>query len=244
MSKPDIPRLATRIGTPQANLREVDRHPCHLKAQWRCLGSQEDNLHTAVVQDISLHGVGLIVTGCLERGNILVVTLQGVPERLARPFLVRVRRVSAHAGGSWMIGCTWVTKLDREALEALRESACPQQRGGGKLSSASSQGSSVLNRRSSPRRQGASVAVLISRPNGPSEKMTGCVLDRSLGGLSLSVSRPFLAGTILQLRPSHASQGLCCVRVQVKHCSPLRKQWRLGCQFMETPTAEALLLLG
>lgn len=244
MSKPDSPRLAAPTGTPQANLREVDRHPCHLKALWRCLGSPEDKLHTAEVQDISHHGVGLIVNGSLERGNVLLVTLQGAPERLALPLLVRVRRVSAHPGGSSMIGCTWVTKLDREALQALRESARPPQPGKYTPTSVPSQESRVVNRRSSPRRQGASVAVQISRPNGPSETITGCVLDRSLGGLSLSVSRPFLAGTILQLRPTHASQGLCCVRVRVKHCSPLGKQWRLGCQFIETPSSEALLLLG
>jgi hypothetical protein len=244
MSKPDIPRRAARTGAPPANRRQVDRHPCHLKAQWRCLGSEEDNLHTAEVQDISHHGVGLIVNDRLERGNVLHVTLQGVPERLARPFLVRVRRVRAHPGGSWMIGCTWVTKLDREALQALRESARPPQPGRGELSSAPSPGSRLVNRRSSPRRQGASVAVLIFRPNDPSEKIAGCVLGRSLGGLSLSTSRPFLAGTVLQLYPTHASPGLCCVRVRVKHCSPLGKEWRLGCQFMGTATSEDLLLFG
>jgi hypothetical protein len=239
-----MPRLAARTGTPAANRRELDRHPCHLKAQWRCLGSEEDNLHTADVQDISHHGVGLVVNGCLQRGNVLRVTLHGVPERLARPLLVRVRRVTAHPGGSWMIGCTWVTKLDQEALQALREAARPPQPGGGELSSALCRGSSLVNRRSSPRRQGASVAVLICRLSDPSEKMAGWVLGRSLGGLSLSVSRPFLAGSVLQLRPSHASPGLCSVRVQVKHCSPHGKQWRLGCQFLGKPTSEELLLFG
>jgi hypothetical protein len=244
MSKPDMHRLAARTGTPPANRREVDRHPCPLKALWRCLGSQEDNLHTAEVQDISHRSVGLVVTGRLERGHVLVVTLQGVPERLARPFLVRVRRVTAHPGDSWMIGCTWVTKLDREALQALRESARSPQPGGGELSSTLSQGSSHLERRSLPRRQGASVAVLIFRLSDPAEKIAGCVLGRSLGGLSLSVSRPFLAGTVLQLRPTCDSQGVCSVRVRVKHCSQLGKQWRLGCQFMGTPTAAELLQFG
>ena len=244
MSKPDITRLAASAGTPSANRREVDRHPCHLKAQWRCLGSQEDDLHTAEVQDLSHHGVRLVVNGCLERGNVLLVTLQGVPERLARPLVVRVRRVTAHPGGGWIIGCTWVTKLDREALRALREPTNPPQLGGDELASTPSQGSSVVNRRSSLRRQRASVAVLICRPNDPSERIPGWVLDRSQGGLSLSVSRPFLAGTVLQLRPTHASPRSCSVRVRVKHCSPLEKQWRLGCQFMGTPTSEELLLFG
>ena len=244
MSKPEVSGTTARTGTPPTNGRAVERHPCRLKAQWRRLGSQEDRLDTAEVSDISQNGLALVVNTCLERGNVLLVTLEGVPEQLARPMLVRARRVTARPGGGWMVGCTWVTKLDKEALQALREPVSSPQEGGAEPSSAPSNRSGLPDRRPSPRRRGASVAVLIVRPNDPSERVEGWVLDRSLGGLGLSVSRPFLAGTVLEICPTHPPSGLRWVRVRVKYCSPLGKQWRLGCQFVGAPSSEMLLLFG
>ncbi len=245
MSKPELPRTTVRTGKPSANGRAAERHPCRLKAQWRCLGSQEENLHTAEVSDISHNGVAMIVNSRLERGHVLLVTLEGVPERLARPFLVRVRRATTRPGGSCSIGCTWVTKLDPEAVEALRESASsPQPVRTSEPPSPPSSGTDVPDRRPSPRRRGASVAVMVVRLNDPSEKIEGWVLDRSLGGLGLSMPRPFHTGTILELCPTHAPPGVRWVRARVKHCAPLGKRWRLGCQYIGTPTSEMLLLFG
>jgi hypothetical protein len=70
------------------------------------------------VWDLSRRGLGLVVDVCLQRGDILGVVLEGLPERL-----VRVRRTTAQPGDSWLAGCMFITELGKEELQAVLASA-------------------------------------------------------------------------------------------------------------------------
>jgi hypothetical protein len=244
--KPNTPLPADRAGTPFArNRRAAERHPCNLVAWWRRLGSPEDDLCAAGVWDITRNGVGLVIASRMQRGDVLLVTLQDPCGRFSQPLLVRVRRATAQPAGDWAAGCTFVTELGEGQLRALLGPASPPEPGPEcKPSPGLLRPNGREERRSTPRRRGVHVPVLFVRPHNPAEVFEGEVLDRSGGGLNLSAPHPFSPGALLQLCPAPAPEGLPWVPVQIRHCSPEGRRWRLGCQFLGAPPTDVLLLFG
>jgi hypothetical protein len=246
MLKLNTSRPADRVATPAArNRRKAERHPCNLVAWWRRLASPAEELCTAGVWDISYEGVGLATASQLQCGDVLLVMLQDRRGRFSPPLLARVRRVTTQPDGGWATGCTFVTKLGEGQLGALLKfSSLPKPVPGCKPSPGLLRPNHDRERRSAPRRWGGRVAVLLARPQDPAEVFEGEVLDRSQGGLNLSVPRPFSPGAVLQVFPAQAPEGLRWVPVQVRHCSPEGRRWRLGCQFLGALPSEILLLFG
>src|SRR5438067_13902101 len=101
---------------------------------------------------------------------------------------------------------------------------------------------SPSERRTSPRRAGASVTVCIAGPLVGAFEAN--VLDRSIQGLGLSAPRPVARGTLLRVRPTHAPTHTPWVQVRVKNCQKRGLRWMLGCQFLQTPSWDVLLLFG
>ncbi len=103
---------------------------------------------------------------------------------------------------------------------------------------------SMHERRSTPRRKGNPVSVLIADGSETDAPFQGWVVDRSAGGLRLLVDEAVPAGTLLKVRPSKAHAAFAWIQVKVKSCYPERKSWNLGCQFLEKITWEDLQLFG
>jgi len=100
-----------------------------------------------------------------------------------------------------------------------------------------------LDRREAPRRR-KQVKVLVTDAEGRGEPATAWVIDRSVGGLCLSVSQETAPGTMLGVRPAGAPQEVPWVAVEVKSCRPVENTWELGCQFLRTPSYGVLMLFG
>ncbi len=98
-------------------------------------------------------------------------------------------------------------------------------------------------RRQSPRSPGG-VPVHIASADALPEPIAGWVLDRSAGGLCLSVERPVRKGTVLTVRPTKAPPGTPPVHVRVQRCQPDNWRWSLGCSFIQAPPANVLGLFG
>jgi hypothetical protein len=71
---------------------------------------------------------------------------------------------------------------------------------------------------------------------------TGWVRDRSPGGLGLATERPLDVGTWLRVRPTIVPDDVAWVDVLVKDVRPQGPRWVLGCQFVEVPPRELLML--
>jgi hypothetical protein len=99
-------------------------------------------------------------------------------------------------------------------------------------------------RRSSLRRPGNPVAVLVANATGSTKTWDGWVLDRSRGGLRLAVRKPMAVGTLLQVRTTHDPECAPWVQLRVKQCRQRDKVWVLGCQFVQMPPLNVLLLFG
>lgn len=100
------------------------------------------------------------------------------------------------------------------------------------------------DRRAALRRGGNPVAILISDAEARAKPSPGWVIDRSTGGLCLSVSEAVVEGTILSVRTSNAPETIPWVQLEVKNCRAVGGEYELGCQFVRTPPWSVLLLFG
>jgi len=97
-------------------------------------------------------------------------------------------------------------------------------------------------RRQAPRRWGDPVQVFISDGGPATEPVRGWIMNRSAGGLGLSSAQPALEGALLSVRIAIAPETIPWTFLQVKSCIPSTGRWILGCQFVETPPREVLLM--
>ncbi|MBY0524274.1 MAG: PilZ domain-containing protein [Gemmataceae bacterium] len=91
----------------------------------------------------------------------------------------------------------------------------------------------VMERRASPRVRGKQHVFIYDPVDALEEVYGGWILDRSRGGVCLSVKRADIeTGNLLVLRPTSAeSPGIA---VRVKNCRPQDGIVLLGCQFVRS----------
>jgi hypothetical protein len=102
----------------------------------------------------------------------------------------------------------------------------------------------TAEQRKASRRLVCGVEVRIVDAQPPVESVVGWVMDRSAGGLGLSVDKAVSVGTILRLLPCQAPAGTACLEVRVKRCQREDCRWTLGCRFVQVPSAEVQKYLG
>jgi|SRR6516164_7499178 hypothetical protein len=100
--------------------------------------------------------------------------------------------------------------------------------------------STTPEKRKAKRRRGALVKVLIRDIEEKFPPYDGLVTDRSIGGLTILVSEPVPAGTHLKLRGANSSEMMLWVQAKVKTCTPDGIDWRLGCQFLQSPPSAVM----
>jgi len=103
---------------------------------------------------------------------------------------------------------------------------------------------SATERRDSFRRKGAYVKVDLADAAGKEVLGAAWVLNRSAGGLRLQVEQAFEAGSIISVRPVHATNGMPWVQAEVKCCKRQGDEWEIGCQFLRRPSWSMMLLFG
>jgi hypothetical protein len=103
---------------------------------------------------------------------------------------------------------------------------------------------SYSDRRSSVRREGAPIKILVSSPAFQRGQDCGYVLDRSTGGLRIALGTAVAAGTSLLVRATHAPDTVPWVTVLVRSCKHTGQHHELGCEFEKTPPWNVLLLFG
>jgi hypothetical protein len=92
-------------------------------------------------------------------------------------------------------------------------------------------------KRSSPRFVARSSHVQVTESPGHATAIEGVLLNRSLGGLGLSVDRQFQSGKILHVKVGGDAEAAGWVRVEVRYCRFERGRWTLGCKFLDEALA-------
>jgi hypothetical protein len=103
---------------------------------------------------------------------------------------------------------------------------------------------SYADRRSSIRREGPPVRVLLASPTFRNGVGEGYVLDRSTGGLRIAVADAVAPGSVLQVRAVNAPDTVGFVTILIRSCRPSSDFFELGCEFEATPPWNVLLLFG
>lgn len=107
-----------------------------------------------------------------------------------------------------------------------------------------SPGSELEERRLSPRRRKLLRVLLIHAGSSSKVPFPGWVVDRSLGGMCLSVDHPIDAGEILIVRRPNAPDKTPWVELCVQSLRTKEDTWEIGCSFVRTPTWEILIQFG
>lgn len=103
---------------------------------------------------------------------------------------------------------------------------------------------SYSDRRGAVRRDGPPVGVMVSSQTFRGRVESGFVLDRSTGGLRLSLRVAVATGIALQVKAEHAPETTPWVTVVVRNCRHAGQHYELGCEFDKTPPWNVLLLFG
>jgi hypothetical protein len=116
--RPDVPpEDSTEL--PQTHDRRVSvRYARRLEMLWQLLGLSSRDLTQARVFDVSTSGVGLLLDRPLAVNALLVLRL---PTRTAGwgSHLVRVKRCTEQADGTFQVGCGFVKPLTPGQLQGL-----------------------------------------------------------------------------------------------------------------------------
>jgi len=99
------------------------------------------------------------------------------------------------------------------------------------------------DRRADLRRKGNPIDVDLSDPRGRIEPFSGWVWDRSRGGLGINVQMEIPVGTVLIARP-RINHNTFSVPIEVRCCRPSREGYIIGCQFVQAPPWNVLMLFG
>lgn len=100
------------------------------------------------------------------------------------------------------------------------------------------------DKRQAERRLGGNVALKVADAEGKPKKYQGWVVDRSEGGLAISVQESLAAGTILRVRPVMTGELVPWIPVEVRNCRVRGGCWEVGCRFVEPPNANVLVFFG
>ena len=103
---------------------------------------------------------------------------------------------------------------------------------------------SPTQKRQSFRRDGNPTRIQVAPAGDTSNPAIGYVLDRSTGGLGMSVDQEVAPGTILSVRPASGPDVTPWYDVEVLRCKHDGEAWHLSCKFVKTPPYSILLLFG
>jgi hypothetical protein len=102
----------------------------------------------------------------------------------------------------------------------------------------------MTERRRSPRRWGLPIEVVLCQNVPGARQFRGWIVNRAEGGLGLTLPELIPVGTQLLVRVHNAPQSVPWTAVEVKSCSFQVNRWIAGCQFVEQPSREVMLLFG
>jgi hypothetical protein len=96
----------------------------------------------------------------------------------------------------------------------------------------------IPERRQSPRRWGDPVQVLITDYYHAEHPLKGWTVNRSPGGLGLSVPEAILVGSVIKIRATLAPEAIPWIDLEVKNCNPVAGRWELNCMYVGPPAEE------
>jgi hypothetical protein len=111
----DLERGSTTTIDRRASVRYLSEHDAVTHGR----ASSNDVCLTAKIQDISHHGIGLILNEPVKAGTILNVELHGTPNRVPCFLLARVMWTGERPDGTLLAGCQFSRSLTENELNSI-----------------------------------------------------------------------------------------------------------------------------
>jgi c-di-GMP-binding flagellar brake protein YcgR len=99
--------------------RQSVRFPSSLDAICWQPGSPRGEPWSAIVENISVGGIGLLCRRPIVEGSLFLIKLQNNFVDMSSPMHARAVHVSAKGEESWLIGCQFLHELDEKQAEDL-----------------------------------------------------------------------------------------------------------------------------
>jgi hypothetical protein len=240
MSAP-TPSAATQSPPPRLNVecRVTERQPCDLQTFCQPVAAREDHdvKWPAVVRDVSTRGVGLVLGRRFERGTALAIEIPKIGAYPGDTLLAKVIHATPLGGGTWLLGCRFVSDLSDDGLMGLMRLARAQQ----------------------TRLAVNGPAAVAERPTilaaqKPTSLISGITLEGTTAKgrvgrvpvrrLYLAGSWPVPAGTVLRVRVANQGGQHPPVRIRVTRCTLEGDRWTVTYTFADPPSPEMMHLLG
>jgi hypothetical protein len=189
---------------------------------------------------VSVGGVRLHLRRRFEAGAGLAIELPGPDDAPPATVLARVVHIHGQEDGSWVLGCSFVSRLSDDELKALLGVA-----GEGEVG-VLGDSAPELGEAPPPPQGAVGPSSLIGKQLATDVYFQGtfgggAVVRRFIKRLALPQSWPLPAGTIitLQLPPDGRP-----VRLLVDFCGQLGGRWVLFCTFLDIRPADVLRYFG
>ncbi len=98
--------------------RASERFPVNADASCSFLSPVVEDFGPAKILNLSMEGIGLLVSRPVEPGTLLSVTLENVAKHFVRTILVRVVHTTPQLG-NYLVGGTFTTPLPYQDLTTL-----------------------------------------------------------------------------------------------------------------------------
>jgi hypothetical protein len=190
---------------------------------------------SANVYDVSLGGIGLVVSRRFERGTALAVEVPELHSDQCYTTFAKVMHVRRLDDGSWLHGCAFVGELSEDGLKALQRPAA-----GGEPAPEPLPADRPQETPAAP--ADARARSVVRRVQLYARLSDGRIVSRFVKQLSLSGPWPLPKGTVLTGWVAKGPATRAAVRMKVRSCSPEGDAWRLVCKLMDSPPERVVQL--
>ena len=183
----------------------------------------------ARVRDVSSGGLGLVLQRRFERGAGLAIDLPATDDSPACTILARVMNVRSERGGTWLLGCAFLSPLSEEELLTLRGSIPEDSPQSQPVAPSATKAAAILD-------QGKCLSGVHFRGRLPA----GGIIHRYIKTLDVGAVWPPQEGSTFGLRFRGPAGEAPAARVRIDACRSSQSGWVLECTFLTEPSAGLL----
>ena len=104
---------------PESDRRQAERFPVTSDTSCEFAAPVGEDLGPTRIKNVSTNGIGLLVSRPVQAGATIAIAVRNRSKSFSKIMLVQVAHVTPAAGGTYLIGGTFVTPLTYQGLTSL-----------------------------------------------------------------------------------------------------------------------------
>jgi hypothetical protein len=201
----------------------------------------------ATIHDISVSGVSLVVPRRFEPGAGLAVELPGTDGKDAYLVLAKVMRATLLNGGSWLLGCNFISELSDDEVERLFPPAADEAASSESQTPAVPEPvapSQVAETAPAPLSHDGTAKKALIDVHFYLETRPGVVLNCLIKQLDIPETWPLTPGQVLTMWGRAGNGPLPLFKIRVVRCGQRAERWIVHGRILELITADQMHALS